>query len=314
MSSTRASAGALRALRARLGAAAAPRPVPEPRSGRDLSRARFSRGASTSGDAFDAASTSRSLTGPSRASTSCSSTRGADTAASAASAAPLYPGHVRLTLAQKALLAVTSGVGAALYPERADLVGAANETTGFFALRAARDRMRADTNGARILRDRPRITALTLERARACAKGTLGDAWATFMNARAFDPNDRPPVRFVDDEELAYVAARSREAHDMWHVLFECPTTVQGELALKALEFAQSGAPAPALAALVASARLEENERRFFFNRLVPWARRAGARAADLVCLPYEDELESELSELRMRWRIDVAPSFSEES
>jgi ubiquinone biosynthesis protein COQ4 len=217
-----------------------------------------------------------------------------------------------LTLAQKALLAVTSGVGAALYPERADLVGAANETTGFFALRAARDRMRADTNGARILRDRPRITALTLERARACAKGTLGNAWATFMNARAFDPNDRPPVRFVDDEELAYVAARSREAHDMWHVLFECPTTVQGELALKALEFAQSGAPAPALAALVASARLEENERRFFFNRLVPWARRAGARAADLVCLPYEDELESELSELRLRWRIDIAPTPEE--
>ena len=46
-----------------------------------------------------------------------------------------------MTLAQKALLAVTSGVGAALYPERADLVGAANETTGFFALRATRDRM-----------------------------------------------------------------------------------------------------------------------------------------------------------------------------
>ena len=103
------------------------------------------------------------------------------------------------------------------------------------------------------------------------------------MNARAFDPNDRPPVRFVDDEELAYVAARSREAHDMWHVLFECPTTVQGELALKALEFVQSGAPAPALAALVASARLEENERRFFFNRLVP-GRGAPARARRTWC------------------------------
>ena len=217
-----------------------------------------------------------------------------------------------MTLAQKALLAVTSGVGAALYPERADLVGAANETTGFFALRAARDRMRADASGARILRDRPRITAVTLERARACAKGTLGHAWATFMNARAFDPNDRPPVRFVDDEELAYVAARSREAHDMWHVLFECPTTVQGELALKALEFVQSGAPAPALAALVASARLARDDRRFLFDRLVPWARRAGARAADLVCLEYERELDAELRELRVRWRIDVAPKPEE--
>ena len=217
-----------------------------------------------------------------------------------------------MTLAQKALLAVTSGVGASLFPERADLVGAANETTAFFALRAARDRMRSDEAGRRILRDRPRITDATLERARACAPGTLGNAWATFMNARKFDPRDRPPVRFVDDEELAYVATRWREVHDMWHVLFECPTTVQGELALKALEFAQSGAPAPALAALVASARLARDDRRFLFDRLVPWARRAGARAADLVCLEYERELDAELRELRVRWRIDVAPKPEE--
>jgi ubiquinone biosynthesis protein COQ4 len=213
-----------------------------------------------------------------------------------------------LTLAQKALLAVTSGVGASLFPERADLVGAANETTAFFALRAARDRMRLDEAGRRILNDRPRITDLTLEQAHACAPGTLGKTWATFMNKRRFDPNDRPPVKFVDDEELAYVATRWREVHDMWHVLFECPTTVQGELALKALEFAQTRAPAPALAALVASARLNNEDRRFLFDRLVPWARRAGARAADLVCLEYEKELDADLIELRMRWRIDVAP------
>lgn len=46
-------------------------------------------------------------------------------------------------------------------------------------------------------------------------------------------------VRFVDDPELAYVAVRSREVHDFWHVLFDCPTTVTGELALKMLEFVQ---------------------------------------------------------------------------
>ena len=306
MSSTRASAGILRVLRARFAAVPAPRSVPKPRSGRDLSQARFSRGASSSGAEFDAAP--RATGSGDGASTPAETT----VAEQDASTAPLYPGHVRLTLAQKALLAVTSGVGASLFPERADLVGAANETTAFFALRAARDRMRSDEAGRRTLRDRPRITDATLERARACAPGTLGNAWATFMNARKFDPRDRPPVRFVDDEELAYVATRWREVHDMWHVLFECPTTVQGELALKALEFAQSGAPAPALAALVASARLARDDRRFLFDRLVPWARRAGARAADLVCLEYERELDAELRELRVRWRIDVAPKPEE--
>ena len=49
----------------------------------------------------------------------------------------------------------------------------------------------------------------------------------------------RPPVRFLYDEELAYVAQRSREVHDFWHVLFGCHTNVFGELALKAVEFVQ---------------------------------------------------------------------------
>ena len=47
-------------------------------------------------------------------------------------------------------------------------------------------------------------------------------------------------VRFVDDVDLAYVALRNRQVHDLWHVVFGCPTTVSGELGLKALEFVQA--------------------------------------------------------------------------
>ena len=43
----------------------------------------------------------------------------------------------------------------------------------------------------------------------------------------------------MDDADLAYVALRNRQVHDLWHVLFSCPTTVCGELGLKALEFVQ---------------------------------------------------------------------------
>ena len=46
-------------------------------------------------------------------------------------------------------------------------------------------------------------------------------------------------MRFLDDEELAYVATRAREVHDFWHVLFGCHTNSFGELALKAVEFVQ---------------------------------------------------------------------------
>ena len=215
---------------------------------------------------------------------------------------------------QKSLLSVAAGVGAVAFPHRADLVGAVRETTGWYALRRMRDRMRRDPTGRDILRRRPRITDDFLERCHALPEGTFGGAYARFMGRRKFNPDDRPPVRFVDDEELAYVATRSREVHDLWHVLFQCPTTVQGELALKALEFAQTGLPMAALGAAIAPIRLDASRRRFLFEEMYPWARRAGARAADLMCLDYEGEIGTDLAELRHKWRITPAPKQPKEA
>mmetsp|Transcript_1286 Transcript_1286/g.5243 ORF Transcript_1286/g.5243 Transcript_1286/m.5243 type:complete len:716 (-) Transcript_1286:2890-5037(-) len=245
----------------------------------------------------------------SRTSTSASSSQASSSQASSSSSTrELYPGHRPLTMLQKSLLSVAAGVGAVAFPHRADLVGAVGETTGWYALRRMRDRMRRDPTGRDILRRRPRITDDFLERCHALPEGTFGGAYARFMGRRKFNPDARPPVRFVDDEELAYVATRSREVHDLWHVLFRCPTTVQGELALKALEFAQTGLPMAALGAAFAPIRLDASRRRFLFEEMYPWARRAGARAADLMCLDYENEIGTDLAELRHKWRITPAP------
>jgi ubiquinone biosynthesis protein COQ4 len=51
--------------------------------------------------------------------------------------------------------------------------------------------------------------------AAALPPGTFGRAYGDFMAARSFRADDRPPVRFVDDEELAYVATRAREVRPM---------------------------------------------------------------------------------------------------
>jgi ubiquinone biosynthesis protein COQ4 len=230
------------------------------------------RDAAERGDA-DASTSSSSSRSSSRSSSSRSSSSSAPPAdfatssstSSSSSSRELYPGHVQLTPLQRAMLVVGGGLGAILFPQRADLVGAVGETTGHLAFRRMRDRMRRDAVGADILRRRPRVTDDTLERAWGCADGTFGKAYATFMGTRKFRASDRPPVRFVDDEELAYVATRARETHDLWHVLFGCPTTVQGELALKALEFAQTGMPSAALATLAAPLRLGT-----FYLTLVP--------------------------------------------
>lgn len=78
-----------------------------------------------------------------------------------------------------------------------------------------------------------------LQRCRAAPPGSFGHAYAEFMGTRRFLASERPPVRFVDDAELAYVATRYRQVHDFWHVIFGCHTSLLGETALKALEYAQ---------------------------------------------------------------------------
>ncbi|KVI03284.1 Coenzyme Q biosynthesis Coq4 [Cynara cardunculus var. scolymus] len=59
------------------------------------------------------------------------------------------------------------------------------------------------------------------------------------MGSRNFSPDDRPPVRFMETEELAYVAMRARKVHDLWHTLFGLPTNLIGESTLKVIEFEQ---------------------------------------------------------------------------
>lgn len=155
------------------------------------------------------------------------------------SPAAAYPTHVPLTGLQQGALTVLSALGALASPRRADLVAAVGETSAGPALAALRRRMTLDPRGADILAERPRVTDALLRRAAALPPDTFGGAYAAFMGTRGFSADERPPVRFVADAELAYIVTRAREVHDFWHVLFGCHTNVQGEVALKAVEFLQ---------------------------------------------------------------------------
>lgn len=46
-------------------------------------------------------------------------------------------------------------------------------------------------------------------------------------------PDSRVDVKFVDDEELAYVMQRYREVHDLLHTLLGMPTNMLGESGFK---------------------------------------------------------------------------------
>lgn len=221
----------------------------------------------------------------------------------------LYATHLPTSLFEKAALSVDASVRALANPRRADLVGVLGETTGGPALRRMRDRMRRDAVGRSILADRPRIRAHTVS-VRALAAlpdGSFGRAYHSFLECHTFDPDDRSDVRFVDDEELAYVMTRYREVHDLWHVLFGLPPTVLGEVALKCIEAVQTGLPMCAAGALFGGARVRFAQAPKL-ARVLPWAARAGLRSADLMCVRYEDHLAEPLGELRERLQISPCP------
>ncbi|KAG2490359.1 hypothetical protein HYH03_011161 [Edaphochlamys debaryana] len=222
--------------------------------------------------------------------------------------APLYPTHIPLNPLQKGALAVLSCVGALWRPARADLVAAVGETTGEWLLPYIRDRMKRDPVGRRILEERPRVTDETMASSAGHPPGTFGHAYAAFMGDRRFHANDRTPVRFIDDEELAYVIARSREVHDFWHVLFDLHTNVFGEVALKGLEFVQTGLPMTGLAVVGAQYKLSPQDRELLQKHYLPWALRAGGRCHDLMSIYYEEHFGDDLEELRRRFRIIPAP------
>ena len=59
----------------------------------------------------------------------------------------------------------------------------------------------------------------------------------------------------MDTDELAYVAMRVREVRDFWHTLFDLPTNLIGETALKVIEFEQMGLPMYLLSVVGGTAR-----------------------------------------------------------
>lgn len=227
---------------------------------------------------------------------------------------PLYDTHTPMNTLQKGAVAVLSAAAAFRNPARADMVAALGETTGVVALQGMLRRMQDSETGRQILQDKPRVTNESVAHAWDMTEGTFGHAYARFMGDRNFLAGDRPPVRFVDDVELAYVAARAREVHDFWHVLFGCHTNVFGELALKAVELVQTGMPMTALSVLGGQFRLKAPARAQLYQDFLPWAVRAGFRSADLMCLYYEKHFEDNLEDLRRQWRIEIAPAQARKS
>ncbi|PBP15946.1 ubiquinone biosynthesis protein COQ4 [Diplocarpon rosae] len=220
---------------------------------------------------------------------------------------PSYPGHVPLTRIEKLGLAVGSAVGSLRNPFRGDLIAALGEATAtpYFIYRL-RDVMLASPTGRRILKDRPRITSKTLpmEYLRALPENTVGRAYADWLDKEGVTPDTRSEVKYIDDEECAFVMQRYRECHDFYHALTGLPIIIEGEIAVKAFEFANTVLPMTGLS-LFAYLRLKPQERERFWTIYLPWAVKNGLRCQELINIYWEELLERDVGELRAELGIE---------
>ncbi|PNY24435.1 Ubiquinone biosynthesis protein coq-4 [Tolypocladium capitatum] len=225
---------------------------------------------------------------------------------------PKYPGHVPLTRVERAGLAIGSSVMSLVNPYRHDLIAALGEATAtpYFIYRL-RDAMLADPTGRRILRLRPRITSetLSLSALRSLPANTVGRAYVGWLDREGVSPDTRSAVRYIDDEECAYVMQRYRECHDFYHAITGLPIVREGEVALKAFEFANTLLPMTGLS-IFAAATLKPQERRRFLAIYLPWALRNGARSSEVINVFWEEQLERDVGQLRKELGMERPPDL----
>ena len=168
----------------------------------------------------------------------------------------------------------------------------------------------SDETGQRILTDRPVINSSTIdiEALGKLDKNTFGYAYFMFLKTNGFDPDERAEVKYVADEELAYMMKRYRQCHDFYHIITELPTSVPGELALKYAELFQTGLPVCALSATVGSFKLNENDRHALTSVYLPWAVKIRKNGHKWINVYWEEKFELDMDELRRELNVEVAP------
>ena len=195
-----------------------------------------------------------------------------------------------------------------------DLIAALGETTASpcFIYRL-RDVMLSSSTGRRILQDRPRITSQTMpvQKLRDLPENSVGGVYVSWLDREGVSPDTRSRVKYIENEECAYVMQRYRECHDFYHALTGLPVMVEGEVALKAFEFANTLLPMTGLS-LFAVARLRPSERSRFWTTYLPWALTNGLQSKEIINVYWEEELSRDVDDLRAELGIERPPDLRE--
>lgn len=150
---------------------------------------------------------------------------------------------------------------------------------------------------------------MSVTKLRALPENGVGRAYVSWLDREGVSPDTRNSVKYIDDEECAYVMQRYRECHDFYHALTGLPVFVEGEVALKAFEFANTLLPMTGLS-VFAITRMKPAERIRFWNTYLPWAVSNGLKSKDIINVYWEEELERDVDDLRKELGIKRPPDL----
>ncbi|KAG7661315.1 COQ4 [[Candida] subhashii] len=226
---------------------------------------------------------------------------------------PEYPGHVPLYNYEKLLMFLGSSIGSYYHPERNEFIVALGESTAITpVLRSIQTQMLSDPVGRQILREKPRMTStsLDLDHLRSLPENSIGRTYVEWLDREGVSPDTRVPVRYIDNEELAYIYQRYRECHDFYHAVTGLPIIIEGEIAVKVFEFMNIGMPMSGMGALFAPLRLKPNQKQRLYSVYYPWAFKSGLNSKPLMNVYWENILDRDVDEFRKEMGIEQPPDL----
>jgi ubiquinone biosynthesis protein COQ4 len=167
-------------------------------------------------------------------------------------------------------------------------------------------RFRQTEIGRAALADRRRLLDRLSDRATLAAlpKGTLGRAYYEFMAAENLSADglvEASKVLKPADDEVAWFRERTREMHDLQHIITGYGRDPLGEAALLAFSFAQTGLKAFALIILSATVRISRALPDQPVKRAIFEGWRRGRRAQWLIGADWEALLEQPVETVRAK-------------
>lgn len=156
------------------------------------------------------------------------------------------------------------------------------------------------------LRDRSRLRAL--------GEGTLGRAYAEFMDQERLSPeglvsaSETVRTEPLEDPDRRLFRDRLRDMHDLWHVVTGYQRDLVGEAALLAFSFAQTWNPGVGL--IVAVAMIQSRGDAAYARRVIAGGFRRGLRAEWFPAADWENMLARPLAEVRRTLRVGDPPEY----